>query len=77
VPVVDTTGAGDIFHAGFIYGLLQDWTLERQLDFGCAAAALNCAAVGARGGIQAVRDIEHLMATGARHQTAECTTSSD
>ena len=73
VPVVDTTGAGDIFHAGFIYGLLQDWPLERQLDFGCAAAALNCAAVGARGGIQSVRDIEHLMATGARHETAECT----
>src|SRR5271156_1126238 len=77
VPVVDTTGAGDIFHAGFIYGLLQDWPLERQLDFGCAAAALNCAAVGARGGIRSVRDIEHLMATGARHLTAECTTSSD
>jgi hypothetical protein len=34
---------------------------------------LNCAAVGARGGIQSVWDIEHLMATGARHQTAECT----
>src|ERR1700758_200134 len=31
VPVVDTTGAGDIFHAGFIFGLLRDWTLERQL----------------------------------------------
>ena len=44
VNVVDTTGAGDIFHAGFIYGLLQGWPLERQLDFACAAAALNCTA---------------------------------
>ncbi len=44
VPVVDTTGAGDIFHAGFIYGLLQGWALERQLDFSCAAAAMNCMA---------------------------------
>src|SRR5579859_1888608 len=52
VTVVDTTGAGDIFHAGFIYGLLQGWTLERQLDFACAAAALNCTASGARGGIR-------------------------
>jgi sulfofructose kinase len=72
VSVVDTTGAGDIFHAGFIYGLLQNWPLERQLDFACAAAALNCTAVGARGGIQPVDKIESLMATGDRHLTALC-----
>ncbi|HUB51518.1 MAG TPA: PfkB family carbohydrate kinase [Terracidiphilus sp.] len=70
VPVVDTTGAGDIFHAGFIYGLLRDWPLERQLDFGCAAAAMNCMAVGARGGIKPVAEIEDLMATVNRYQTA-------
>ena len=68
VPVVDTTGAGDIFHAGFIYGLLQDWPLERQLDFSCAAAAMNCMAHGARGGIQPVDAIENLMATVARYE---------
>jgi sulfofructose kinase len=69
VSVVDTTGAGDIFHAGFIYGLLQDWPLTRQLDFACAAAALNCTAVGARGGIQPLETIEDLMKTGSRHHT--------
>ncbi|MEO6983458.1 MAG: PfkB family carbohydrate kinase [Edaphobacter sp.] len=77
VPVVDTTGAGDIFHAGFIYGLLQDWPLERQLDFGCAAAALNCMAVGARGGIQTVETIERLMGTGSRRLSAHCVSASD
>jgi sulfofructose kinase len=79
VPVVDTTGAGDIFHAGFIYGLLQNWPLERQLDFACAAAALNCTATGARGGIQPVEAIEDLMATGVRHPPAHthCTAASD
>jgi sulfofructose kinase len=70
VNPVDTTGAGDIFHAGFIYGLLQGWTLTRQLEFGCAAAALNCTALGARGGIQPVGKIEKLMATAARHVSA-------
>jgi sulfofructose kinase len=63
VSVTDTTGAGDIFHAGFIYGLLQDWPLDRQLDFACAAAALNCTCTGARGGIGTPQAIENLMAT--------------
>jgi sulfofructose kinase len=70
VPVTDTTGAGDIFHAGFIYGLLQDWPLERQLDFACAAAALNCTCSGARGGIKDVEAIEELMANTPHYDIA-------
>jgi sulfofructose kinase len=67
VPVADTTGAGDIFHAGFIFALLQGWPLQKQLDFACAAAALNCTGSGARGGIQDIEAIEELMATGSRY----------
>ena len=70
VPVLDTTGAGDIFHAGFIYGLLQGWPLERQLDFSCAAAAMNCMGTGARGGIQPIQAIEELMSKASRYEVA-------
>ncbi|MBV8629951.1 MAG: carbohydrate kinase family protein [Silvibacterium sp.] len=67
VSVADTTGAGDIFHAGFIYGLLQGWALQRLLDFACAAAALNCTAAGARGRIAPLSEIEDLIAAGERY----------
>ncbi len=77
VPVVDTTGAGDIFHAGFIYGLLQGWELEQQLDFACAAAALNCTASGARGGIRHVDAVTQLMATTPRYDMANLAQAAD
>jgi len=70
VQVADTTGAGDIFHAGMIYAMFRGWALERQLDFACAAAALNCKAIGARGNIETVAAIEEMMATGVRRDAA-------
>jgi len=48
---VDTTGAGDAFHAGFLYGLLQGEEIEMSLKVGCAVAALGCRALGARTGL--------------------------
>jgi sulfofructose kinase len=67
VPTVDTTGAGDLFHAGFLYGLLQGGDLSELLDFGCAAAALNCTKSGARGNIATVEAIRTLIAANDRH----------
>src|SRR6202007_3014806 len=67
VATVDTTGAGDVFHGAFDHALLQTWALERALPFSCAAAALNCKARGARGGIRPIVEIEKLMRSGERY----------
>jgi len=70
VRVTDTTGAGDVFHAGFSYGILHGWELQRILDFSCAAAGLNCEALGARGGISALDEIERIQRKGRRNRAA-------
>lgn len=62
VQCVDSTGAGDVFHAGFIYGLLQSWPLDRALRFANAAAALKCTERGGRPGIPTVAAAIDLMA---------------
>lgn len=67
VETVDTTGAGDVFHGAFIHGLLAGWPVDRILEFSNAMAALNCTALGARGGIQTAAEAEKLMHSGARH----------
>jgi sugar/nucleoside kinase (ribokinase family) len=70
VETVDTTGAGDVFHAAFAFALLEGKTLREILEFSCAAAALNCTAMGARGGIRPVAEIQRLMHEGQRHPAA-------
>ena len=67
VETVDTTGAGDVFHGAFAYALLAGWEIPRALDFSNAMAALNCTALGARGGIKSQAEAEQLMAAGSRH----------
>jgi len=70
VDAVDTTGAGDIFHGAFVYGLACQKPIEETLEFACAAAALNCRAPGARGNIAPLAEIEELRRAGARSELA-------
>ncbi len=61
VNCVDTTGAGDVFHGAFCYAVLAGMDLGEALDFSNAMAALNCTALGARGGIRSQADARALM----------------
>jgi sulfofructose kinase len=66
VNCVDTTGAGDVFHGAFCYSVLQDIPMREALDLSNAMAALNCTAIGARGGIKKLADAKALMARAER-----------
>jgi sugar/nucleoside kinase (ribokinase family) len=57
----DTTGAGDAFHAGFLYGLLQGEEIEGCLTLGCAVAALKCRSLGARSALPFPRELENFL----------------
>jgi sulfofructose kinase len=61
--VVDTTGAGDVYHGAYIYGLLKDWSMERCMRFASAASALKCKAGGARAGIPTLPEVTRLLET--------------
>lgn len=61
VDVVDTTGAGDVFHGAFIYGLLQNWHLAEQLKFAAATAAIKCTQLGGRAGIPNLIEVNKFL----------------
>ncbi len=65
VDAVDTTGAGDVFRAGFIYALIRGWPTADILRFANAAAAVSCTRLGALGGIPSLEEIEALVASGS------------
>lgn len=51
VKAVDTTGAGDVFHGAYLFGVLQGWDAFRCCVFSNAVAALKCRKLGGRAGI--------------------------
>jgi ribokinase len=61
VSVMDTTGAGDVFHGAFIYGLIQGWQLKEIMRFSAAAAALKCTKIGGRSGIPDLTMVNKLL----------------
>jgi sulfofructose kinase len=76
VNCVDTTGAGDVFHGAFCYAILQEWPIKKALDFSNAMAALNCTAIGARGGIATLEQAQSLLERAERRTNRDYVTRS-
>lgn len=69
VPVVDSTGAGDVFRGGFIAAWLAAAPrapLEEVLTYANAVAALKCRALGARSGIPTRSEVDELRRRAGR-----------
>lgn len=61
VDAVDTTGAGDVFRGGLIYGLLLGWPIERILRFANAAAGTSCTRAGALDGVPSLDEVQQRL----------------
>jgi sulfofructose kinase len=59
----DTTGAGDAFHGGFIYGMLNGEDLETCMRLGNAVAALKCRSLGARAALPTADELNEFLAS--------------
>jgi len=57
----DTTGAGDAFRGGFLYGLLTGEDIETSMKFGNAVAAMKCSKLGARPGLPTKQQLEEFL----------------
>ena len=61
VEVRDTTGAGDVFHGAFGYGVLKGWEPAMTLRFAAAVAAVKCTKLGGRAGIPTVGEAQSFL----------------
>lgn len=70
VDIVDTTGAGDVFHGAFMVGLMAHWPLPKILEFAAAVAAMKCRGLGGRAMIPSRDEAEEFLkgnsSTGSR-----------
>lgn len=62
IAVRDTTGAGDVFHGAFVVAVLEGADAARALRFANAAAAMNCRALGAQGGLPTRAELDAFLA---------------
>lgn len=61
VEVVDTTGAGDVFHGAYIFGFLKGWNAYNTAQFASAVSAMKCRSLGGRAGIPNLNEVIHFL----------------
>lgn len=61
VDVVDTCGAGDVFHGAYLAGLVRDWDLRKIARFASAVSAIHCTVLGNRRGIPSMEEVETFL----------------
>ncbi len=64
ITVVDTTGAGDVFHGAFIFGLLKGWDAEKSAKFASAVSAIKCTRLGGRAALPDYKTVQNFIKTG-------------
>jgi sugar/nucleoside kinase (ribokinase family) len=73
VDVIDTTGAGDVFHGAYIVGLLNGWDLQTITQFSTAVSAIKCTSLGGRAGIPRFDDVIEFLKSRGIHIDPQCT----
>ena len=61
VDVIDTTGAGDVFHGAYLVGLVLGWDLRRIATFASAVSAIHCTVLGNRKGIPSIEEVDTFL----------------
>jgi len=61
IKAVDVTGAGDVYHGSYLFGISRGWDIAHKMKFAAAAAALKCTRPGARSGIPTRRAATTFM----------------
>ena len=64
IAVVDTTGAGDVFHGAFLCGLLRGWDARTTARFAAGVSAVKCTVLGGRAGIPDFATAQHFLDSG-------------
>lgn len=61
IKVVDTTGAGDAFVAGFLTGVIGGWGLERTARFANVVGAISTTKIGAQSALPNGREVKRFL----------------